>query len=102
MILDSKPSFQSHVIKATRGIGIKRYLSKYVSKYVLDQIYKLYVRPHLDYGDIIHYKPGRVMQLYITKRLERTLYAAALAVTGAWRGTKRLRLYGELGWEILY
>ena len=57
MILDSKLSFQSHVreaiIKARKGIGIIRFLSKYVSRDVLDRIYKLYVRPHLDYGDII-------------------------------------------------
>jgi len=26
----------------------------------------------------------------------------ALAVTGAWRGTRRQRLYQELGWEFLY
>ena len=56
MILDSKLNFNSHVreaiIKARRGIGIIRYLSKYVSRDVLDQIYKLYVRPHLDYGDM--------------------------------------------------
>ena len=55
MILDSKLNFNSHVrqaiIKARRGIGIIRYL--YVSSDVLDQIYKLYVRPHLDYGDIM-------------------------------------------------
>ena len=46
MILDSKLSFQSHVreaiIKARKGIGIIRFLSKYVSRDVLDQIYKLY------------------------------------------------------------
>ena len=28
--------------------------------------------------------------------------SAALAVTGAWRGTNRQRLYEELGWENLY
>ena len=54
MILDSKLSFQSHVrdaiIKARKGIGIVRFLSKYVSRDILDQIYKLYVRPYLDYG----------------------------------------------------
>ena len=106
MILDSKLSFQSHVkeaiVKARRGIGMIRYLSKYVSRYVLDQIYKLYVRPHLDYGDIIYHRPDPEMKLDITKRLEQTQYAAALAVTGAWRGTNRRRLYGELGWESLY
>ena len=55
MILDSKLTFLSHIkeaiIKARRGVGIVRFLSKYVTRDVLDQIYKLYVRPHLDYGD---------------------------------------------------
>ena len=41
MILDSKLSFQSHVrkaiIKARKGIGIIRFLSKYVTRDVLDQ-----------------------------------------------------------------
>ena len=37
----------------TMGIGMIRFLSKYVARDVLDQIYKLYVRLHLDYGDIV-------------------------------------------------
>ena len=37
-----------------------------------------------------------------TQRLEQTQYSAALAVTGAWRGKSRQRLYDELGWETLY
>ena len=28
-------------------------IPKYVSRDVLDQVYKLYIRPNLDYGDII-------------------------------------------------
>ena len=60
MILDSKLSFKSHVSeaisKARRGIGLIRHLSQYVSRDVLDQMYKLYVRPHLDYGDIVYHK----------------------------------------------
>ena len=60
MILDSKLNFKSHVIeailKARRGIGLIRYVSQYVSRDVLDQMYKLYVRPHLDYGDIVYHK----------------------------------------------
>ena len=57
MQLDSELNFQSHVKeaigKARRVIRMIRYLSRYFSKDVLDQVYKLYVRPHLDYGDII-------------------------------------------------
>ena len=106
MILDTKLNFQSHVreaiCKARRGIGIIRYLSKYVSRDILDQLYKLYVRPHLDYGDIIYHKYDPDLRLDLTKRLEQTQYSAALAVTGAWRGTSRQRLFNELGWENLY
>ena len=76
MILDETPNFAEHIkeaiIKARRGIGIIRFLSKYVHRDVLDQIYRLYVRPNLDYVDV---------------KLESTQYAAALAVSGAWRGT---------------
>ena len=60
IILDSKLTFLCYIkeaiVKARRGIGIIRFLSKYVARDVLDQIYKLYVRPHLDYGDIIYHK----------------------------------------------
>ena len=54
VILDSKRNSKSHkreaTLKARRGIRLLKYLSKYVSRRVLDQIYKLYVRPHFDYG----------------------------------------------------
>ena len=50
--------------------------------------------PHLDYGDIIYHKYDSEFKLDFTKRLE---YSAALAVTGAWRGTNADRLYEELG-----
>ena len=106
LTLDSKLNFESHIreasLKARRGIGMIKYLSKYVSRNVLDQIYKLYVRPHLDYGDIIYHRYDPEMQSAFTQRLEHIQYSAALAVTGAWRGTSRQRLYEELGWENLY
>ena len=49
-----------------------RYLSKNVSRGVLDQIYKLYVRLHLDYGEIIYHKYDPEMHLSFTQRLEQT------------------------------
>ena len=106
MILDTKLNFQIHVkeaiCKARRGIGVIRYLSKYVFRDILDQLYKLYVWPHLDYGDIIYHKYDPDLRLDLTKRLEQTQYSSALAVTGAWRGTSRQKLFNELGWENLY
>ena len=35
------------------------------------------------------------------RKIESVQYSAALAVTGAWRGTSRDKLYNELGWESL-
>ena len=73
-----------------------------MSRDVLDEIYKLYVRPHLGYGDIIYHKYDPEFKLDFTKNLESTQYSAAVAVSGAWRGTDADKLYEELGWEILY
>ena len=105
MILDSNLNFHSHIkeaiIKARRGIGIICFLFKNISRDVLDQIYKLYVRPHLDYGDIYHnYDPE--FKLDFTKKLESTQYSSVLAVTRAWHGTNTDKLYEELGREILH
>ena len=102
MILDENWNFKSHIreaiLKAGREIGMIKFLSKYISRNVPDLIYK----PHLDYGDIIHHQRDPHMSLDITKRLEQTQYSAALAITGAWRGTSRQKLYDELGWENLH
>ena len=68
------------------------YLSKYISRDVLDQMYKLYVRPHLDHGDTIYHKYDPEYTLELTKKLESTQYSAALAVSGSWRGTNKDRL----------
>ena len=38
---------------------------------------------------------------YQMNALERTQYQAALAVSGAWKGTNRDKIYEELGWETL-
>ena len=55
--LDNQLNFSKHIresiLKATKGVSLLKYLSKYVSRRVLDLSYKLYVRPHLDYGDVI-------------------------------------------------
>ena len=43
------------VMKATKGVSLLKYLSKYVSRNVLDLSYKLYLRHHLQYGDEIYH-----------------------------------------------
>ena len=82
--------------------------SKYLPRQTLDELYKLYVRPHLDYGDVIYHTPQITCEftniVSLTnqmEKLESVQYSAALAVTGAWKGTSREKLYDELGWETL-
>ena len=101
----SKLTFDKHIqasiTKARKEIGVIRFMSKYLQRNVLDQLYKLYVRPHLDYCDVIYHKHDPTLKLQFTKTLESVQYSAALAVSGAWKGTNMYRLYEELGWEPL-
>ena len=112
IILDSKLSFTSHInaviSKCRQGIALLKLLSKYLPRQTLNEIYKLYIRPHLDYGDVIYHIPGNicdyshsVVLTHQMEKLESVQYSAALAVTGAWKGTSHDKLYDELGWESL-
>ena len=74
-----------------------KFLSIYVDRNVFGLSYKMYVRPHLDYGDVIvHNQRMDLMDL-----VERVQYKAALIVSGCWQGTSREKLYDGLGWESL-
>ena len=102
MILDSKLNFNHHlgekICKANKGIGLIKRLRHNLSRKHLVTIYKSYIRPHLDYGDIIYDKPH--IENFVNK-MESVQYNAALAITGAIRGTSRERIYRELGFESL-
>ena len=69
-----------------------------LSRRSLLTIYKSFVRPLLDYADIIYDKPYNES---FKEKLEAVQYNACLAITGAIRGTSRERLYRELGLETL-
>ena len=101
VFLDKKLTFKKHVqesiIKANKGLSLLKFLSKYVNRKILDMMYKMYVRPHLEYGDLIYH--GQSSEL--TKNFEKIQYKAGLIVTGCWDKTSREKLYKELGWESL-
>ena len=56
-------------------------------------IYKSLVRPRLEYGDIIYDQPNNES---FCQKLESYQYNAALAITGAIRGTSQTKIYKEL------
>ena len=69
LTLDPKLSFERHVnekiIKAKKGIGIIKYISKFLPIKTLDQMYKALVRSHLDYCDTIYHIPTKLLQLLL-------------------------------------
>ena len=102
LILDSKLSFISHInekiSKPHKGLGIIKSLSRFLSVKTVDLIFKLYIRPHLDFCDVISNIPSIINPFdisinlnYLMNTLERIRYHADLAITGSWL----------LGWESL-
>ena len=61
-------------------------------------IYKSFIRPHIDYGDVTF---DQAYNKSFHEKLENFEYNASLAITGAIRGTSKEKLYQELGFESL-
>ena len=70
-------------------IGIMKRLSFSISFDSLLTIYKSFIRPHLDYTDIIYDKPGNVN---FESKLERVQCSVCIVITCAIRGTNRDRI----------
>ena len=102
MIFDSKLSFDEHLKsvlkKISKTVGLLRKLQGILPRTSLITIYKLFARPHLNYGDIIY---DHTFNESFHQRIESIQYNAAIATTGAIRGTSSEKLYQELGLESL-
>ena len=102
IVLDSKLNFNAHVDqkikKCNSMIGLIRWLSINLPRNASLTIYKSFVRPHLDYGDILYDKSNNEN---FQNKLEKVQYRACLAITGAIQGTSRIKLYDKLGLHSL-
>ena len=102
MLLDSRLNFKEHVQSKTNKcykiIGLIKKFSVHLPREALLRIYKSFVRPNLDYGDIVFDKPNNES---FKSRIESIQYKACIAITGAIQGTSREHLYKELGLESL-
>ena len=102
MHLDEKLNFNTHIkekiAKANEGIGIICKLAHLLPRESLVTIYKSFVRPHIDYGDIIYDQPNNDS---FCDMIERVQYNAALAITDEIKRTSQLKLYKELSLESL-
>ena len=101
VILTSDLSWSSHinyiVSKSRKLIGVMRLLQHRLSRRTLELIYLIYIRPILEYGDVVW---GGCTQSD-ADLLEGVQLAAARAVTGATCRTSHTLLYAETGWETL-
>ena len=99
MILDSKLDFNEHIDnqinKCNKITGLMKRLSLILSRKSLLTISKSFVRPNLDYVDIIYDKHFNES---FDRKIELVQYKA---IKGAIKGTSRDRLYQELGLEPL-
>ena len=79
-------------------IGVIKKLRPILPRHSLISIYKSFVRPHLDYGDVIYDRPNNHS---FSEKIESIQYNSALAITGAIRGSYTEKFYNELGFESL-
>ena len=102
IILDTRLSFEKRletvICKINKTIGLILKLQNFLSRTALTTLYKAFVCPHLDYGNIIY---DQVHNASFHQRLESLQNNTCLAITGAIRGSSREKLYQELGFESL-
>ena len=102
MIFDSKLSFDEHLKpvlkKISKTVGLLRKFQVVLPRTSLITIYKLFARPHLDFGNIMY---DQASNESFHQRIESIQYNAAIAITSAIRGTSSKKLYQELGLESL-
>ena len=67
-----------------------RKLSNLLPRQALVTIYKAFIRPHLDYGDVVY---DQASNNSFQAKMESIQYNACLAITGAIRGTSREKIY---------
>jgi hypothetical protein len=63
-----------------------------------DLSYKMYVRPHLEYCDILFHE----CSLTVSNQIERVQNQAALIVSGCWQGSNMEKVRKKLGWKSLH
>ena len=96
--LNSREHLNNVLIKVNKTIGLLWKLQAFLPRQSLVTVYKAFIRPHLDYGDIIY---NQTYNYSFDQKMESIQYNAAIATTGAIRGTPTEKLYQKLGLESL-
>ena len=84
--------------KVNKTIWLLRELQNTLPRPSLLTNYKSSIRPHLDYGDIVY---DQAYSASFQQKVESIQYNAAVAITGAMRGTSKEKHFEELDLESL-
>ena len=85
-------------MKANKRFGTIKRLLHILPRKSLITIYKSFIRPHLDYCDVIYDQPNNEG---FCAKIEQIQYNATLTITGSIQGTSQIKLCKELGLESL-
>ena len=90
IIPDNQLKFDDHLKmvsgKISETIGFLLKLQSFFTKTAVITIYKTFIKPHLNYGDIPY---DHAYNMFFQQRLESSQYNAQLAITGAIRDTSK-------------
>ena len=84
--------------KVSRTIGVLRKLQNLLPKKSLIKVYKYFIKPQLDYGDIIY---DQAYNASFHRKQESIQCTVALTITSAIRRSSKERLCQELVFESL-
>ena len=102
LLLDEKLNFSEHISeklkKVTKSINLLRKLNFTLPRSSLLMIYKSFIRPHLDYDDLVYDQQNNSS---LSEKIEFLQYNAAFAITDAIKGSSKETLYQELGFASL-
>ena len=92
--LDTKLTFNDHINKkigkAIKGVGLLRKLQRFSPRSSLLTIYKSFIRPHLDHGNVIDDRPSDAT---FSSKIDSAQFNAAFAITGGIRDSAPEKLY---------
>ena len=88
--LTFKHNINEKINKANKGTEIIHKLNNILPCHVLLTIYCSFVRPILNYGDVIY---DQAENESVSSKIERVQYNTSLAIAGAIRGTSQKKLY---------
>ena len=85
-------------LDCSKSVDLIRKLRLFLPGPCLVQIYKSFVKPYLDYNDIIckSIRGFKTIRGFFQNEFESIQYNAALAITGVITGTSREKIYSEL------